>query len=124
MMIFSSLDLVEYKEIQRKNRSTQSEEFLGLLMPFYDYEYDIGTFGFIGNNGFKFICVKKIDNSVQEVSSNIKLKEIFTEIHEKLIKSILNPFNDKKDFLTNNQSTERENFKDKILGTLKAKQIY
>ena len=81
MMVFSSLDLIEYKEIQKKNKFTNSgnvsnDEYLGLLMPFYESEFDLGSYGFIANNGFKFICIKKIDNSIQEASSEIRLKEV------------------------------------------------
>lgn len=45
-------------------------------MPFYDFEYDMGVYGFIGNNGIKIICLKKIENNVQETSSDIKLKQV------------------------------------------------
>ena len=45
-------------------------------MPFYEFEYDMGVYGFIGNNGIKIICLKKIENSVQETSSDIKLKQV------------------------------------------------
>mgnify|MGYP006199034853 CR=1 FL=1 len=76
MMIFSSLDMIEYKEIQRKNKQDSPDDYLGLLLPFYEYSYDIASFGFIGNNGFKLVCIKKIENSLQESSSEIKLKEV------------------------------------------------
>ncbi len=45
-------------------------------MPFYELEYDMGVYGFIGNNGIKIICLKKIENNVQETSSDIKLKQV------------------------------------------------
>lgn len=49
-------------------------------MPFYDFDYDIGVYGFVGNNEIKITTVKKIENSVQETSSDIKLKQVCTNI--------------------------------------------
>jgi hypothetical protein len=46
-------------------------------MPCYEYEYDLGIYGFVGNNGIKITTVKKIENSIQETSSEIKLKQVF-----------------------------------------------
>lgn len=45
-------------------------------MPFYEYEYDLGVYGFVGNNGIKITTLKKIENSIQETSSEIKLKQV------------------------------------------------
>lgn len=45
-------------------------------MPCYEYEYDTGIYGFVGNNGIKIITLKKIENSIQETSSEIKLKYV------------------------------------------------
>ena len=45
-------------------------------MPFYEFEYDMGVYGFIGNNGIKIICLKKIETNIQETSSDIKLKQV------------------------------------------------
>jgi hypothetical protein len=52
------------------------EEYLGLLMPCYEYEYDVGIYGFVGNNGIKIAAIKKIESSIQETSSEIKLKQV------------------------------------------------
>ena len=124
MMIFSSLDLIEYREIQKKNKIGADDDYLGLLMPFYDYEYDIGSYGFLSNNGYKILSLKKIDDSIKETSSAIKLKEIFLDIQSKLVKTLLNPFYDKNDFYSNNESKEREKFKSDIFELLRIKQIY
>ena len=123
MMVFSSLDLIEYKEIQRKNK-INTEDYLGLLMPFYDYEYDIGSFGFISRNGYKIILLKKLDNSLLEASSSLKLKEIYSQIQERINKSLLNPFYNKNDFYYNTESNEREKFRLDITEIIKIKQIY
>ena len=76
LMIFSSLDLIEYKEIQKKSKQNLIDDYLGLLMPFYENEYDLASYGYIGNNGFKLIALKKIENSIQETSSDFKLKNV------------------------------------------------
>lgn len=85
MYSFSSLDLIDNKErkfninlnyIEIKQTKNSQEEYLGLLMPFYEFEFDMGVYGFIGNNGIKIICLKKIENNVQETSNDIKLKQV------------------------------------------------
>jgi hypothetical protein len=45
-------------------------------MPCYEYEYDTGIYGFVGNNGIKIATIKKIESSIQETSSEIKLKAV------------------------------------------------
>ncbi len=45
-------------------------------MPCYDFEYEMGVYGFVGNNGIKIISVKKLESSIQEISSEIKLKAV------------------------------------------------
>lgn len=124
MMIFASLDLVEYKELQRKNKTGAEEDYIGILMPFYEHEYEIGSYGYLGNNGYKLICLKKLDNSIQETSSEIKLKEIFNDIQTKLVKIMLNPFFDKKDFITNPKSREKEILKDYLVDLFSKKQTF
>ena len=59
----------------KQNKNSQ-EEYLGLLMPFYEFDYDMGVYGFIGNNGIKIVCLKKIENNLQETSNDIKLKQV------------------------------------------------
>ena len=45
-------------------------------MPFYDFEYDLGIYSFVGNNGIKILGLKKLENSLQETSSEIKLRQV------------------------------------------------
>jgi hypothetical protein len=52
------------------------EEYIGMMMPCYEFEYDMGVYGFIGNNGMRLSVVKKIENSFQESSSELKLKAV------------------------------------------------
>ena len=47
-----------------------------MMMPCYDFEYDMGVYGFIGNNGLKISVIKKIENAFQEASSDLKLKGV------------------------------------------------
>lgn len=80
-MIFASLDVVEYKELQKKNKQNITDDYIGLLIPFYEDDCDLASYGYIGNNGYKLICIKKIENSIQETSSEIKLKDVSKERH-------------------------------------------
>jgi len=45
-------------------------------MPYYEFEYDIGVYGFIGNNGIKIILLKRIESSIQETAAEIKMKTV------------------------------------------------
>ena len=122
MMVFSSLDLIEYKEIQKKNKN-QVEDYLGLLLPFYEYEFDVGSYGYLSKNGYKLIIMKKLEPFIQETASNIKLKEIFSDIQNRLNRLLLNPFYDKSSF-SNEKNKEKENFKNDLCEIIKIKQIY
>jgi hypothetical protein len=121
MYIFINLD--------QKTSKNVNEEYVGLLMPYYEFEYDIGVYGFIGNNGIKIILLKRIESSIQETAAELKMKTVYDfvikvckDIHNKYIKLLLNPFYEKKDFYLEN-STLRENFSNAILATLKTNQI-
>ena len=61
--MFSTLDLCDRLTVKEEETlgNTKNEEFRGLLMPFYDFDEDLGTFGFIGNNGIKIIMIKKLE---------------------------------------------------------------
>lgn len=132
MLAYSSLDLLEYKEQQKQIKTSGSgvgnlssnniDEYLGLLMPCYEYEYDLGLYGFVGNNGIKIITLKKIESALQETSSEIKLKQLCKEIHYKFIKLLLNPFYDKKVFFQE-QSQLRDNFANNLISLVKQYQI-
>ena len=45
-------------------------------MPYYEFEYDIGVYGFIGNNGIKLILLKRIETSIQETAAELKMKTV------------------------------------------------
>ena len=45
-------------------------------MPCYEFEYDLGVYGFISNNGVKIAAIKKLESSIEETSSEIKLKSV------------------------------------------------
>lgn len=89
-------------------------------MPFYEFEQDLGTYGFIGNNGVKICVVKKIEN--QKFSSDKKLQMICKEIYAKFNKLLLNPFYDKKEFNLE-KSSQRDNFAKGIIEMLLQNQI-
>lgn len=66
------------KAIKKDQKSSKNvnEEYVGLLMPYYEFEYDIGVYGFIGNNGIKIILLKRIESSIQETASELKMKNV------------------------------------------------
>ena len=45
-------------------------------MPYYEFEYDIGVYGFIGNNGIKIVLLKRIESSIQETAAELKMKTV------------------------------------------------
>ena len=53
-----------------------NEEYVGLLMPYYEFEYDIGVYGFIGNNGIKIVLLKRIESSIQETAAELNMKTV------------------------------------------------
>jgi hypothetical protein len=108
--------------IEQKQMKNYIEEYLGMLMPCYEYEYDLGLYGFVGNNGIKITTLKKIENTIQEQSSEIKLKQLCKEIHFKFIKLLLNPFYDKKEFFQE-KSPLRETFANSLITLVKQYQI-
>ena len=54
--IIAALEIIDYKI----NSSNKNEQDLGLLMPLYEEEYDLGAYGYIGVNGTKIIIIKKM----------------------------------------------------------------
>lgn len=64
-------------KLDQKTSKNVNEEYVGLLMPYYEFEYDIGVYGFIGNNGIKIILLKRIESSIQETAADIKMKNVF-----------------------------------------------
>lgn len=89
-------------------------------MPFYEFDYDLGSYGFMGNNGYKIIVIKKLEH--QDVSSDKKLSLICKDIYNRFIKLLLNPFYDKKIF-SDLKSPLRDNFSKGIVNLLAQNQI-
>ena len=90
--IIAALEIIDYKI----NSSNKMEQDLGLLMPLFEEEYDLGAFGYIGINGTKIIIIKKLI-SFEEESENINIKGIFQGIYNAYNKLIMNPFFNKDD---------------------------
>jgi hypothetical protein len=90
--IIASLEIIDYKI----NSSNKMEQDLGLLMPLFEEEYDLGAFGYIGINGTKIIIIKKLI-SFEEESENKNIKGIFQGIYNAYNKLIMNPFFNKDD---------------------------
>ena len=51
--IIAALEIIDYKV----NTVSKNEQDLGLLMPLFEEEYDLGAYGFIGINGTKIIII-------------------------------------------------------------------
>ena len=90
--IIAALEIIDYKI----NSSNKMEQDLGLLMPLFEEEYDLGAFGYIGINGTKIIIIKKLI-SFEEESENKNIKGIFQGIYNAYNKLIMNPFFNKDD---------------------------
>ena len=90
--IIAALEIIDYKI----NSSNKMEQDLGLLMPLFEEEYDLGAFGYIGINGTKIIIIKKLI-SFEEESENKNIKGIFQGIYNAYSKLIMNPFFNKDD---------------------------
>ena len=90
--IIAALEIIDYKI----NTSNKMEQDLGLLMPLFEEEYDLGAFGYIGINGTKIIIIKKLI-SFEEESENKNIKGIFQGIYNAYNKLIMNPFFNKDD---------------------------
>jgi len=90
--IIAALEIIDYKI----NSTSKNERDLGLLMPLYEEEYDLGAYGYIGINGTKIIIIKKLV-SFEEDGENKNIKNIFNGIYNAYSKLIMNPFFDKMD---------------------------
>ena len=100
--IIAALEIIDYKINSTNNKSEQD---LGLLMPLYENEYDLGAYGFIGTNGTRIILIKKL-LSFEEEGENKNITNIFHGIYNAYSKLIMNPFFDKMD-LNNPSSTSK-----------------
>ena len=90
--IIAALEIIDYKI----NSLNKTENDLGLLMPLFDEEYDLGAYGYIGIKGTKIIIIKKLV-SFEEDGENKNIKNIFNGIYTAYSKLIMNPFFNKMD---------------------------
>jgi len=90
--IIAALEIIDYKI----NSSNKMEQDLGLLMPLFEEEYDLGAYGYIGINGTKIIIIKKLI-SFEEEGDNKNIKGIFQGIYNAYSRLIMNPFFEKDD---------------------------
>ena len=97
--IIAALEIIDYKI----NSSNKNEQDLGLLMPLYENEYDLGAYGYIGTNGTRIILIKKL-MSFEEDGENKNISNIFNGIYNAYSRLIMNPFFDKMEL--NNISKE------------------
>ena len=100
--IIAALEIIDYK-INSSNKSEQQD--LGLLMPLYENEYDLGAYGYIGTNGTRIILIKKL-LSFEEDGENKNITNIFSNIYKAYSKLNMNPFFDKSD-LNNPSNTSK-----------------
>ena len=90
--IIAALEIIDY----RINSMNKTENDLGLLMPLFDEEYDLGAYWYIEINGTKIIIIKKLV-SFEEDGENKNIKNIFNGIYTAYSKLIMNPFFNKID---------------------------
>ena len=99
--IIAALEIIDYKI----NSLNKTENDLGLLMPLFDEEYDLGAYGYIGINGTKIIIIKKLV-SFEEDGENKNIKNIFNGIYTAYSKLIMNPFFNKMDLNSPNKESK------------------
>ena len=99
--IIAALEIIDYK----LSSSKQNIQDLGLLMPLYENDYDLGAYGYIGTNGTKIILIKKL-LSFEEDGENKNITNIFINIYNTYSRLIMNPFFDKTD-LNNPSNTTK-----------------
>ena len=104
--IFASLEIFNYK-IDEDKITDNSNNFLGLLLPLYEDDNDLGSYGFKGSNNIKIILIKNLDMREEHLKS---INNIVLEIYEKYIKLIMNPFFDKSMLDENNNSNLKSKF--------------
>ena len=104
--IIAALEIIDYKI----NSANKTEQDLGLLMPLFEEEYDLGAYGYIGVNGTKIIIIKKMI-SFEEEGENNSIKGIFQGIYNTYSRLIMNPFFDREELNdTEKQSKIKNNF--------------
>ena len=113
--IFASLEIFNYK-IDEDKITDNSNNFLGLLLPLYEDDNDLGSYGFKGSNNIKIILIKNLDMREEHLKS---INNIELEIYEKYIKLIMNPFFDKSMLDENNNSNLKSKFFNDIEDSVK-----
>ena len=104
--IIAASEILDYKI----NTTNKTEQDLGLLMPLFEEEYDLGAYGYIGVNGTKIIIIKKMI-SFEEEGENNSIKGIFQGIYNTYSRLIMNPFFDREELNdTEKQSKIKNNF--------------
>ena len=109
--IIAALEIIDYKI----NSSNKNEQDLGLLMPLYENEYDLGAYGYIGTNGTRIILIKKL-MSFEEDGENKNITNIFNGIYNAYSRLIMNPFFDKMEL---NNITKESKIKTTFLNDVK-----
>ena len=104
--IIATLEIIDYK----MNTTNKTEQDLGLLMPLFEEEYDLGAYGYIGVNGTKIIIIKKMI-AFEEEGENKNIRKVFQGIYNAYAKLIMNPFFDRNELNdTEKQSKIKNSF--------------
>ena len=98
--IFGTLDLCDKFRIKEEEKgSNNNDRYKGMMQPYFDFEENLATYGFIGNRGNKIIVLKRIENDEE---ANKKLESLFNEINNKYISLTMNPFFEREEFAKEN----------------------
>ena len=104
--IIATLEIIDYK----MNTTNKTEQDLGLLLPLFEEEYDLGAYGYIGINGTKIIIIKKMI-AFEEEGENKNIRKVFQGIYNAYAKLIMNPFFDRNELNdTEKQSKIKNSF--------------
>ena len=104
--IIATLEIIDYK----MNTTNKTEQDLGLLIPLFEEEYDLGAYGYIGINGTKIIIIKKMI-AFEEEGENKNIRKVFQGIYNAYAKLIMNPFFDRNELNdTEKQSKIKNSF--------------
>ena len=109
LQVFSSLEILEFKETITKPR----DEYYGLLMPLYEFESDLGAFAYVGRNEIKIIMITNLLIQQNLVHQTLK------QIHTKFSSLLLNPFFERKMLDESNKSTLKDNFVKEVVEIVK-----
>ena len=71
-------------------KNCNKEQYLGVILPLYEYEYDLGSYGYVGKSGTTIILIKKLELNTSEGDKSIKM--LLEKIHKIYFDFIMNPF--------------------------------